>query len=44
LFLSDQRERKNTLYPLYKKKKKKFENFLKQLGDSPKKGNISANV
>ncbi|MFA7277799.1 MAG: hypothetical protein WC101_02300 [Candidatus Gracilibacteria bacterium] len=34
----------NTIFPLIKKKKK-FENFLKQLGDSPeKKRNISANV
>jgi len=41
-----ERSGENTLYssPL-KKKKKKFENFLKQLGDSPeKKRNISANV
>jgi len=34
----------NTIFPLIKKKKK-FENFLKQTGDSPKKKrNISANV
>lgn len=34
----------NSLYSPLKIKKKKFENFLKQMGDSPeKKRNISAN-
>jgi len=40
-----ERRGENSLYSPLKIKKKKFENFLKQLGDSPeKKRNISANV
>jgi len=39
-----ERSGENSLYSPLKIKKKKFENFLKQLGDSPeKKRNISAN-
>jgi len=39
-----ERRGENSLYSPLKIKKKKFENFLKQLGDSPeKKRNISAN-
>ena len=40
-----ERSGENSLYSPLKIKKKKFENFLKQLGDSPeKKRNILANV